>query len=47
MEDVMNMACSTSEEKRKPEGNRPLEKPRRKCVDNIKMYLGMGWYGLH
>jgi hypothetical protein len=24
---------------RKPEGNRPLGRPRRRCVDNIKMNL--------
>jgi hypothetical protein len=28
----------------KPEGKRPLERPRRRLVDNIKMDLGeMGW----
>jgi hypothetical protein len=31
----------------KPEGKRPLGRPRRRWVDNIKMDLGeMGWYGL-
>jgi hypothetical protein len=36
----------------KPEGERPLEKPRRKWVDNIKTYLreirwgGMDWIDL-
>jgi hypothetical protein len=32
----------------KPEGKRPLRRPRRRWVDNIKMDLGggMGWYGL-
>jgi hypothetical protein len=31
----------------KPEGKRALGKPRRRCVDNIKIYLReMGWYGL-
>jgi hypothetical protein len=30
----------------KPEGKRPLGKPRRKWVDNIKMDLRMGCYGL-
>jgi hypothetical protein len=31
----------------KPEGKRPLGRPRRKGVDNIKMDLrGRGWYGL-
>jgi hypothetical protein len=30
-----------------PEGKRPLERPRRKWVDNIKMDLReMGWYRL-
>jgi hypothetical protein len=34
---------------RKPEGKRPLGKPRRRWVDNIKMDLKrdrMGWYRL-
>jgi hypothetical protein len=32
---------------RKPEGKRPLGRPRRTWVDNIKMDLrGMGWDGL-
>jgi hypothetical protein len=33
----------------KPEGKRPLENPRCRWVDNIKIYLreiGWGWYGL-
>jgi hypothetical protein len=36
----------------KPEGKRPLGRPRRRWVDNIKMNLRerererMGWYGL-
>ena len=36
----------------KPEGMRPLARPRRRCVDNIRMYLqevGCGyvdWFGL-
>jgi hypothetical protein len=33
----------------KPEGKRPLERPRRRWMDNIKMDLreiGWGWYGL-
>jgi hypothetical protein len=31
----------------KPEGKRPLGKPRRKCLDKVKMDLTeMGWYGL-
>jgi hypothetical protein len=30
-----------------PEGKRPLGRPRRRWVDNIKMYLReMGWDGL-
>jgi hypothetical protein len=44
--------CSTNGEKRnayrllvgKPEGKRPLGRPRRRCVDNITMDLGeVGW----
>jgi hypothetical protein len=37
---------------RKPEGKRPLRRPKRRWVDNIKMYLieigwdGMGWIDL-
>jgi hypothetical protein len=31
----------------KPEGKRPLGKPRRRWVDNIKMYpLEIGWGGM-
>jgi hypothetical protein len=31
----------------KPEGNRPLGRPRRRWVDNIKMHLGgIGWGGV-
>jgi hypothetical protein len=31
----------------KPEGKRPLGRPRRKCVNNIKMDLGdIGWDGM-
>jgi hypothetical protein len=31
----------------KPEGKRPLGRPRRRCVDNIRMDLGeVGWIGL-
>jgi hypothetical protein len=32
----------------KPEGKKPLGRPRRRWVDNIKMDLrdGMEWYGL-
>jgi hypothetical protein len=45
-------ACSTNGEKRngyrllvgKPEGKRPLGRPRRRCMDNIRMDLGeVGW----
>jgi hypothetical protein len=54
-EDEMGRACSTNGEKRnayrilagKPEGKRPLGRPRRRWVDNIKMDLReTGWYGL-
>jgi hypothetical protein len=51
-EDVMDMACSTNGERRrmrvvgKPEGKRPLGRPRCRWVDNIKMALGeIGWWG--
>jgi hypothetical protein len=27
----------------KPEGKRPLGRPRRRCEDNIKMVMGTGW----
>jgi hypothetical protein len=30
----------------KPEGKRPLGRPRRRWADNIKMDLRMVWYGL-
>jgi hypothetical protein len=31
----------------KPEGKRPLERPRRRCEDNIKMDLReIGWGGM-
>jgi hypothetical protein len=31
----------------KPEGRRPLRRPRRRCVDNIKMDLTeIGWDGM-
>jgi hypothetical protein len=31
----------------KPEGKRPLERPRRRWVDNINIYLGeIGWDGM-
>jgi hypothetical protein len=52
----MSRACSTNGAKRnayrilvgKPEGKRPLGKPRRRWVNYIKMNLRdmMGWYGL-
>jgi hypothetical protein len=54
-EDDIFRACSTNGEKRnayrilvgKPEGNRPLGRPRRRWVDNIKMDLGgIGWDGM-
>jgi transposase len=32
---------------RKPEGKRPLGRPRRRSVDNIKIYLrDIGWVGM-
>jgi hypothetical protein len=52
----MSGACSTDGEKRnvyrilvgKPERKRPLGRPRRRWVDNIKMNLReIGWYGLN
>jgi hypothetical protein len=48
----MGGSCSTNGEKRnvcrllvgKPEGERPLGRPRRRWVDNIRMDLGeVGW----
>jgi hypothetical protein len=47
----MGRACSTNEKRnaysilvRKPEGKRPQGRPRRRCVDNIKMDLReIGW----
>jgi len=30
---------------RRPEGTRPLGRPRRRCEDNIKMYREVGWAG--
>jgi hypothetical protein len=54
-EDEMDRACSTNVEKRntyrilvgKPEGKRPLGRPRRRWVDNIKMDLrDVGWVGM-
>jgi hypothetical protein len=54
-EDEMVRACSTNGEKTnpyrllvgEPEGKRPLERPRRRWVDNIKMDLReIGWGGM-
>jgi hypothetical protein len=56
-EDKMGRACSTNMEKRnayrlKPERKRPLGRPRRRWVNNIKMDLreigrdGMDWIDL-
>jgi hypothetical protein len=51
-EDEIGGACGTNGEKRnaytllvgKPEGKRPLGRPRRRWVDNIRMDLGeVGW----
>jgi hypothetical protein len=47
-EDEMGGACSTNGEKRllvgKPEGRRPLGRPRRRRIDNIRMQLvGVEW----
>jgi hypothetical protein len=51
----MGRACSTNREKRniyrtlvgKPEGKRPLGRPRGRWVDNIKLNLReIGWDGL-
>jgi hypothetical protein len=51
----MDRACSTNGEKRnaygilmgKPEGKRPLVRPRRKWANNIKMDLReIGWDGM-
>jgi hypothetical protein len=51
-EDEMGGPCSTNGEKRnpyrllvgKPEGKRPVGRPRRRWVDNIRIYLGeVGW----
>jgi hypothetical protein len=51
----MDRACSTNVEKRnpyrilvgKPEENRPLARPKRRWVVNIKIDLrDMGWYAL-
>jgi hypothetical protein len=52
----MGRACSTNGLKRnayrilvgKPKGKRPLGRPRRKWVDNVKMDLrGIGWGGIY
>jgi hypothetical protein len=51
-EDEMDGSCSTNGEKRNayrllvgnPDGKRPLGRPRRRWVDNIRMDLGeVGW----
>jgi hypothetical protein len=51
----MGGACSTNGKKRKayrllagkPEGRRPLGRPRRRWLDNIKMDIGeIGWGGV-
>jgi hypothetical protein len=47
----MGRACSTRNAYRilvgKPDGKRPLGRPRRRWVDNIKMDLGeVGWDGV-
>jgi hypothetical protein len=46
----MGRACSTNAYRilvGKPEGKRSLGRPRRRCVDNIKMALrGIGWHGM-
>jgi hypothetical protein len=51
----MGRACSTNGEKRdaykilvgKPEGKRPLGRPRRKWADNVKIGLiKIGWGGM-
>jgi hypothetical protein len=53
--DEMGRACSTNGEKRsayrilvgKPEGKRPLGRPRRRWEDNIRMdFREMGWGGM-
>jgi hypothetical protein len=54
-EDNMGRACSTNVTKRnsyrilvgKPEGKRPLGRPRRRWMDNIKMDIReIGWDGV-
>jgi hypothetical protein len=56
MEDEMGRACSTNGKKRnacrilvgKPEGKRPLGRPKRRWVDNNKMDLReIGWDGMN
>jgi hypothetical protein len=50
----MDRACSTRREKRnayrilvgKPEGRRPLGRPKRRWVDNMKIDLREIWYGM-
>jgi hypothetical protein len=51
----MGRACSTNGAERnacrilvgKPEGKRPLGRPRHRLVDNIKMdHREIGWYGM-
>jgi hypothetical protein len=50
----MDGACSTNREKsnpytilvRKPDGKRPLGRPRRRWVDSIKMNLRERWSGM-
>jgi hypothetical protein len=51
----MGRACSTNVGEEQciediggiPEGKRPLGRPRRRCVDNIKMDLReIGWHGI-
>jgi hypothetical protein len=53
--DEVGRACSTNGEKKnayrilvgKPEGKRPLGRPKRRWVDNIRMDLrDTGWYGM-
>jgi hypothetical protein len=55
MEDEVGRVCSTNEEKRnahrilvkRPVGKRPLGRPRRRWVDNIKMdHIEIGWDGV-
>jgi hypothetical protein len=50
----MGRACSTDEGKKnayrilvgKPEGKRPLKRPRSRWEDTIKINIRLGWYGL-